>query len=448
MHFRILFRSFLLAGLALLVACVPGTRPQLTPGEWTLVYAGNLNGELEACGCTLEGNLGGILRQTKMLDSWRAERPDTFFINAGGLFNSRSPTDKITSRFILSGVAAQSWDAVGLQWKDLDYGVDFLQTAQVPRVASNAVNLPFEKVRYLNRDGRKLAFFAWLNPAESPYSAMQGEGFPGAEMDGGFHEALLKARGDGYLTVVSTTLTWDQANRMLPLDAIDVLLVRADSEEYGEPVRQGRTWVLKPGTRGQRLARLTLTVNPDNSLAVARHEVVTLPASVGEAERLKDWYQGYTDALMEDYQRQVALLQGEGSTDSPWTGEQACAGCHQSAHEVWKASNHAGAFAKLEAVNKAFDANCIGCHTVGFGEPGGFIDPQTTPDRMNVQCESCHGPGGAHVESGGQVKLAEVLGEQGPVCLKCHTPEHSPSFDFNTYWPRIVHGLDAAPARP
>ncbi|RMF18247.1 MAG: hypothetical protein D6758_04605 [Gammaproteobacteria bacterium] len=435
---------------AVIAACAVVKPPAtIQAGEWTLVYAGNLNGELEACGCTVEGNLGGILRQTQILDAWRAEKPDTFFVNAGGLFNSRSPTDKITSAFIRSGAAQQGWDAIGLQWKDLDYGVEPLVESGLPWVASNAVNLPFEKVRLIEKAGRKLAFYSWLNPSESPYAAMQGDGFPRAEASAAFSAQLKNSREQGYLNVVSTTLTAEEADRLLPMDLIDVLIVRAVDEEYREPVMKGQTLILQPGTRGQRLARLTLNVSDKGEVSVKAHQVFTLPAKVGEAERLKDWYQGYTDALMEDYQRQVALLTGEGaSAKSPYAGTEACAGCHVAASEAWKNSNHAHAFEQLEKVNKQFDANCIGCHTVGFGEPGGFIDPQSTPERMNVQCESCHGPAKAHVESGGQVKLAEVLGEQGPVCLQCHTPEHSPSFDFETYWPRIVHGLDARPASP
>lgn len=38
------------------------------------------------------------------------------------------------------------------------------------------------------------------------------------------------------------------------------------------------------------------------------------------------------------------------------------------------------------------DANCLPCHTTGYGKPGGFKSIEETPDLAGVQCEMCHGP--------------------------------------------------------
>ena len=44
----------------------------------TLIYSGNLDGELEPCGCTAEGNLGGVRRRATMIQRLRDKHPALF----------------------------------------------------------------------------------------------------------------------------------------------------------------------------------------------------------------------------------------------------------------------------------------------------------------------------------------------------------------------------------
>jgi len=74
-----------------------------TPRSMTLVYSGNLDGELEPCGCSLEGNLGGVLRHISTIDAWRETSPSLFLLSSGGMIVSYTPHDKTTGEFILKG---------------------------------------------------------------------------------------------------------------------------------------------------------------------------------------------------------------------------------------------------------------------------------------------------------------------------------------------------------
>ncbi len=127
-----------------------------------------------------------------------------------------------------------------------------------------------------------------------------------------------------------------------------------------------------------------------------------------------------------------------------YVGQEECAMCHKEAVEFWKGTKHAQAWKTLELSNKQFNFDCIGCHVTGFEKPGGsslgFND-----DLRDVQCEQCHGPGSLHVDAEGAALLTTI--ERKPkesVCLQCHTPEHSDTFDLQPYL-RDVTGPGHAP---
>jgi len=242
--------------------------------------------------------------------------------------------------------------------------------------------------------------------------------------------------------VLGSELPIEQAATALPLDLVDILLVPNGDERFAEPERRGATLVLRPGTRGQRLGVLTLTLDDQSSIAGWRHEVHAMPPTTPEAERLGPWYQAYNDDLRADYERRVLVRKMLDSGGSPYRGAETCKDCHATAFTAWNASPHAGAHGTLTEVGKAFDPNCLTCHTVGFLEPGGFLDMPLTGHLANVQCESCHGAAAAHADSGGETPTANKGAAPISTCAGCHTGDHSPAFVYDDYWPRIAHGRE------
>jgi hypothetical protein len=424
----------LLAALALLPALALGD------SRLTLVYSGNLDGELEPCGCTAETDYGGLLRRATYLDGLRANGLDPAVVTTGGLLTAFIGADRIKADFILSGLVALDVDAVGLQWGDLVYGSDFLAAHDLPYVASNWLDGTFAASRPAERAGVRLRFFQWLDPAGSPSRTMQGGHREVGEDAARLADGLATARAAGEVTVLSTTLPLDRARAELPLDHVAVLLVAAAPERPGEPQRLGSTLVLTPGTRGMRLGRVDLEIAADATVASWEASIVELTDKVANAPRLSDWYAAYNDALREDYKRQVAARKARKQGASPYTGAAACRDCHENSTEAWHATGHAGALGILEGLGKAFDPNCVVCHSVGFGKEGGFLAFDETPGLANVQCESCHGPGAAHVATDGESYPGMV--DAASACATCHNASHSPSFNYEAYWPRIIHGPD------
>lgn len=127
------------------------------------------------------------------------------------------------------------------------------------------------------------------------------------------------------------------------------------------------------------------------------------------------------------------LLRKEG-----YSGNEVCGVCHEAEHETWQLTSHAGAFDTL--VRHGADANseCVGCHVVGFGQPGGWEVAKHPAELEDVGCETCHGRGGPHLSPG-----FVQAGAYEKTCVGCHDEKHSLGFDYATFVPRVSHAANA-----
>lgn len=117
-----------------------------------------------------------------------------------------------------------------------------------------------------------------------------------------------------------------------------------------------------------------------------------------------------------------------------YIGDEQCGACHDKELEQWHGTRHAGAYETLVKVNKQYDLSCIGCHVTGFRKPGGseVVEHAGLED---IQCETCHGPGSIHAEHPEKAGKPFAIRRDVPaeVCLQCHTPEHSDTFNYEAY---------------
>jgi 2',3'-cyclic-nucleotide 2'-phosphodiesterase (5'-nucleotidase family) len=122
-----------------------------------------------------------------------------------------------------------------------------------------------------------------------------------------------------------------------------------------------------------------------------------------------------------------------------YAGTAACGRCHAPALAFWEKTKHAQSLAALTRVGHDRDPHCIGCHTTGYLQPGGPADPAAARARFaNVGCESCHGPGQAHVAARAPEPAGVANGARGrlgpvgqAICRGCHNQElMGPDFDY------------------
>ena len=127
-------------------------------------------------------------------------------------------------------------------------------------------------------------------------------------------------------------------------------------------------------------------------------------------------------------------------TGADYVGSEACSGCHPGEFATWEASAHARSLASLEKNDQSGDAACQKCHTTAFGLPGGFAKgaaPSAHADLARVGCESCHGPGEAHIgEQAKKIGTIISLGDKCDSCVilqicgGCHDDANDPGFAF------------------
>lgn len=164
----------------------------------------------------------------------------------------------------------------------------------------------------------------------------------------------------------------------------------------------------------------------------------------------------------------VAGLAPEGNAAEPaqgkvnkYIGAAKCKNCHSSEetgnqHGVWTKMEHAKAYEALasEEAKKAGaakgvtepqkDDKCLKCHTTAFGVPPEQIN-KGFDIKLGVQCETCHGPGEAHMKARLAAAASEdpakkALGEgeiigtpEKKLCVTCHNSE-SPTFKSFCYF--------------
>jgi hypothetical protein len=265
----------------------------------------------------------------------------------------------------------------------------------------------------------------------------------------------------------------------------DLILCLSESDEpAGNPSvvqhQSGRkTTIVSLGHKGKYLG--VVGVYPTevaNNPYELRYELVKMtpywatPKDKIKTDPIDSLFEAYTAELKRDHylakypQSKHPLQVAVKGVVPTYKGSQACKACHISAYKVWEGSKHGHAYETLgdpeknRISNRQFDAECIVCHTVGFGYQSGFVDRDKTPNLVNVGCESCHGPASEHVKDKTDLKWRALLNpwkappnEQpaqkvdrqrriDQACQRCHDIDNDVTWingAFERKWPKIAH---------
>ncbi len=442
-------RSVLAASL---LVAVGGSRATPAPGgpppsRLVIVGSADLKGKTSPCGCHIPR--GGFARMAAFLDSVRAGGVPALFVDAGGSFPEvDSRTD--LAEFMLRSLADLRVGAVGLGPRDLRHGIAFLRDQvrrlEVPMTCANLVDRGkhaplFPESRVVDAAGVRVGVFALigdrldLGPAHDSLLVLDPENVAARVV------AELRARGAQVIVLLSQLGRVGGEDLATAVPGIDVVILGHDVPILGHGRRIGDAIGSYAGEQGQQLGVVTLTLGPDGRAADATCDVRSLGPDVREQPatlaKVKAFEDAYNERMRVEQRRAQALAAADPDSDpvDHFVGGEVCARCHAAESEQWRTTAHSLAWETLVREHKDATPECVPCHSVGYRQPGGFVDPVRTPHLVNVQCENCHGMGTEHSDTW---LARSALGER--TCRACHNQERDPEFDFPAKLPLMVHG--------
>ena len=402
----------------------------------------------------------------------RADGKPLWLCTAGDFYGTADVFNEAKSHFVARMMGELGYDAVGIGEMDLNFGLGALakdvRAYKLPVVCANLVaRVDSVKVRGQGPDD---AVADRLGTAFAPYHIVEKAGLRVGFV--GVMSPATKVRRAGTSSVDALTYTLEDpvaaAKGILPevRAKCDVLVLLAHMDQVeaqsfaaavpdfdfmvlghdaggrplGEPIVVGKTKILRATYQGQNIGQMDFQLTDARGIKEARNRIHPLTATYPDdpqmAKRLDEFDAENRKVQKELYAREQLKGGSDDVFGTRYLGVGTCQSCHSAQFEIYSKTAHAHAYATLAAEFVHRDTNCVGCHVTGFGEEGGFggIRMRGAPvDLVDVQCEACHGPGADHARDGTYKARARES------CVRCHTPNDDPDFDFGKDWPKVAH---------
>lgn len=370
----------------------------------------------------------------------------------GNYMQNFGPDRKVKNKWVLQGMKQLGVEVLNVAESDIDelkaQGVDFNQDDRFisANLISSKTNSPLLKpyvVKQITLPGIQKEFrlgFLGLSSRESFYKTDE-KGYLWANPMESAKQWIPELRKKcDFLILLACMPSKDSIQLAIDNPEVDVILNGFKHQWSDPPAKINQSTIIYAEDEGRILGELRLRIAgkekvESNSVNHALTKVVKDdPEMAAYVARAKEEITAQQRILVNEQPPITASSRLR--ANSPFLTAKSCESCHATAYEVWQHSKHAKAIEILKQVKREFDSSCVGCHTTGKGNVGGFEDLNQTPELANVQCEACHGSGRAHNAKPTEAKMLKL---NASACLQCHTRSNSPDFDFATYWSKVKH---------
>ncbi|MBI4583691.1 MAG: hypothetical protein HY717_06685 [Planctomycetes bacterium] len=462
------------AGLAM-----AGENPEAKPiGKFTLIYNVNNNGYVDVCGCKHKKvRQGSLVRRASYLKQLRSTGREPLLLDGGGTLFAAAERLKGPEReeairkaaLIVEAYNRMGYRAMAVGVADLAMGLDTLKqltaAAKFDVLAANCFHKEskkpvFKPFEIYNAGGVRVGVFGLLletmgkyyleevapnmqvtdplTAARQAVEAMRGKtdlivALSHLKQESNYEliHALKEVAAvvDPYIQYQNTH-SWIKEEEWLGvLD--DTLFLRGD----GQGARLGLLdiTVTRSGAKlkpADRQAEIEAALNNGKATEEDRAELAAFKNhNLFQFERVSiephhkedpdlnnlvaEWKKGIDPSKVARFEaalpRKDQFLTAEG-----------CKGCHETVFEFWRQTGHAHALESLQKTSDEHRYDCIGCHSLGYGEA--FLDTSRIGNFANVQCESCHGLSPEHAKDPKRFHFKPI---QEDTCLVCHNKEQT-----------------------
>ncbi len=425
-------------GAVVLAAPNPGCEPPARDPRPVILFAADNQGVLAACGCP-SNPTGGLAKRQGLVEQYRRRRRHVVLLDAGNVMPD--PNSPVKVEFLAKALARSRYDAIALGEREFLLGVDRLRELRrryrLPFLCANVrteAGDPVAPAHVVRKAGDlKVGVFAVI--------ADRAWGFPVREWRKGLAvedpaaaaRRQVRALAGCDLVVALAHMDLPEAEDLArAVDALDVVVAGRTYHPLRTPRQVGGTLLVAPGPAGRMLGALTVEPSADGRLRL-HHDLTTLSARVPEAPWVMDLYWAYVKAA------KAAPPPDWDEIPIPRRYEpaEACKPCHEPQYAHWRTTPHAHAYESVRKVGRQEDPECLLCHTMGLGRPGGFVSMERTPGLGRVTCQACHVVTSDHERRG--VKPEPRMAISSRLCMSCHGPVQSPDFDYFRYKPKILH---------
>jgi hypothetical protein len=333
-------------------------------------------------------------------------------------------------------------DVVGVGPKDLARGAAELAEVAAGRVDLVSANLsvagggkaPWSRVSLAEAGGVTFAVTGVMG--RSVFEGLPADARGGLQWaePAGAVRSVSDSVGPGPILVVLAASSREEVERITGLvDGVDVVVKLAgEGDKPRAPSRSRGTIVAETWPLAGRVGWMELVVE-GGRIESFEFNFRRLDPSVPKREDMLALYERYA----EDARRAILGDLAEPRTDYSANSSCAGAGCHGEIYVEWRRSKHGHAFETLVDAGRADHPECLSCHTVGFGERGGFRNMEVTPGLADVGCQSCH-----YLARDHDPEAVEKMEDLRARCLECHTQLRSPSFQWDEYLRNMGHCVD------
>ncbi|MBN1910491.1 MAG: hypothetical protein JW818_12175 [Pirellulales bacterium] len=452
-----------------------------TVPKLAIVITGREDGYMEPCGCAgLDRMKGGMSRRHTMIELMRDKwHWPVLAVDAGGLSKGFGVQTEIKFRITVEAMRKMRYEAVAFGKNDLQLPAGELVSVAAslgpddpsPFVSANVGLISLadgytDRSRIVERGGLTIGITSVLGK-EYQREIHNGD-VELIDPAAAIAQVLPELKKKCNLLILLAHCEKDEAIELARQFPDFRLVVTSGGlpspPDNPERIENTESLLIEVGEKGMDAVVLGLYNDPKEPLRYQRVPLDSRFPASQDMKRLMVAYQEELKRLGLSGLRIKAVSHPLEETNGPFVGSEACKSCHEESYRVWKKSGHAHAWKTLKETDppRVHDPQCISCHVVGwhpteyFPYKSGFLSDQTTPKLIDVGCESCHGPGGAHcaAEEGSDLALQEKLQKAMVVtkeqsqkdhtkwCQNCHDIDNSPDFNFKTYWPQIEHYED------